>query len=46
MHKRNLYSTGTWVLIALALWTIAWIISEAIPVFNDLLSLMVSLEEI
>lgn len=43
MHKRNLLSTGSWVLIAFILWTIAWVIAEAIPVFNNLLSLMVSI---
>jgi hypothetical protein len=32
---------GTWVAIALVLWTIAWVIAEAIPVFNTLLSLIV-----
>ena len=32
-----------WVLIVLVLWTIAWIIAEAIPVFNDLLGLISSL---
>lgn len=42
MHKRNLLSSGSWVLIALVLWIIAWVISEAIPNFNNLLSLMVS----
>lgn len=41
MHKRNLLSVGTWVGITLVLWIIAWVIAEAIPVFNDLLSLIV-----
>lgn len=41
MHQRGLVSIGTWVMIGLVLWTLAWIISEAIPVFNDLLSLIV-----
>lgn len=41
MHKRNLLSLGSWVLIGLVLWTLAWIIAEAIPVFNNLLSLIV-----
>jgi hypothetical protein len=30
------------MLIGLVLWTIAWIIAEAIPVFSNLLSLIVS----
>lgn len=41
MHQRGLVSIGTWVMIGLVLWTLAWIIAEAIPVFNDLLSLIV-----
>lgn len=41
MHSRDLVATGSWVGIALGLWIIAWIIAEAIPVFNDLLSLIV-----
>ncbi|CAK46520.1 hypothetical protein AnigIFM60653_008987 [Aspergillus niger] len=43
MHSRDLLATGSWVGIALGLWIIAWIIAEAIPVFNDLLSLIASL---
>ncbi|PWY89057.1 amino acid transporter [Aspergillus heteromorphus CBS 117.55] len=43
MHQRGLVSVGSWVLIALILWTLAWIIAEAIPVFNDLLSLITAL---
>lgn len=46
MQKRNLLSSGSWVGIALILWIIAWVISEAIPNFNNLLSLMVSANEI
>lgn len=41
MHKRDLVATGSWVLIGLATWIVAWIIAEAIPVFNNLLSLVV-----
>lgn len=41
MQKRSLLSLGSWVAIALVLWVIAWIIAEAIPVFNNLLSLIV-----
>ncbi|EAW09004.1 amino acid transporter [Aspergillus clavatus NRRL 1] len=43
MHKRDLVSAGSWVLIGLVTWIIAWIIAEAIPVFNNLLSLVASL---
>ncbi|KAG2416796.1 hypothetical protein HFD88_008012 [Aspergillus terreus] len=43
MHQRSLVSFGSWVLIGLILWTIAWIIAEAIPVFNNLLSLITAL---
>ncbi|RAL04682.1 putative neutral amino acid permease [Aspergillus ibericus CBS 121593] len=43
MHQRGFVAVGTWVLIALVLWTLAWIIAEAIPVFNDLLSLITAL---
>ena len=43
MAKKSLYSYGMWALIALCLWTVAWIIAEAIPVFNDLLGLISSL---
>lgn len=35
-------AVGSWIGIAVALWVIAWIISTAIPVFSNLLSLMVS----
>jgi hypothetical protein len=43
MHQRSLLATGTWVAIGLTTWTIAWVIAESIPVFNDLLSLIVRL---
>ncbi|OQE36812.1 hypothetical protein PENCOP_c011G05766 [Penicillium coprophilum] len=43
MQKRTFFSVGSWILITLVLWVIAWIISEAIPVFNTLLSLITSL---
>ncbi|KAJ5781303.1 hypothetical protein N7457_006463 [Penicillium paradoxum] len=43
MHTNSFLSIGTWVGITLVLWVIAWIISEAIPVFNTLLSLITSL---
>lgn len=41
MHKRDLVAVGTWIGIGLFLWIIAWIISSAIPVFSNLLSLIV-----
>ncbi|KAJ5354373.1 uncharacterized protein N7496_012806 [Penicillium cataractarum] len=43
MQKRSVLSIGTWVGITLTLWIIAWVIAEAIPVFNDLLSLITAL---
>lgn len=41
MHQRNFLSIGSWVGIGFLIWTIAWVIAESIPVFNDLLSLIV-----
>ena len=43
MSKRTWSSFGLWALIVLVLWIIAWIIAEAIPVFNNLLGLMSAL---
>ncbi|KAF7156664.1 hypothetical protein CNMCM5623_000337 [Aspergillus felis] len=43
MHRRSLLSTGTWVAILVVLWTTAWVIAEAVPQFNNLLSLVTSL---
>lgn len=42
MHKRDFAAVGSWVGIAAVLWLVAWVIAEAIPVFNNLLSLIVS----
>ena len=42
MQKRDFVAVGSWVAIGLSLWIVSWIIAEAIPVFNNLLSLMVS----
>ena len=42
MQTRSFRAVGSWVAISLVLWIIAWIIAEAIPVFNNLLSLIVS----
>lgn len=41
MQKRDWVAVGSWIGIAFGLWVIAWIIAEAIPVFNNLLSLIV-----
>ncbi|KAJ6098495.1 hypothetical protein N7467_000030 [Penicillium canescens] len=43
MHQRSFLATGTWVAIGLSTWTVAWIIAESIPVFNELLSLISAL---
>ncbi|KAM5438388.1 hypothetical protein MferCBS31731_004965 [Microsporum ferrugineum] len=43
MSQRTFTSVGTWVVITVILWIIAWIIAEAIPVFNNLLSLITAL---
>jgi hypothetical protein len=41
MHQRSLLAIGTWVGIVCTLYVLAWIIAEGIPIFNNLLSLMV-----
>lgn len=46
MSKRSWLSLGTWWAIAAALWVFAWIIASAIPVFNQLLSLIVSISPV
>ncbi|PLB39871.1 transmembrane amino acid transporter protein-domain-containing protein [Aspergillus candidus] len=43
MHQRSLRATGSWIALALTFWIISWIIAEAIPVFNNLLSLISAL---
>lgn len=43
MHKRDFVAVGSWIGIAVALWVVAWVIASAIPVFSNLLSLMVCL---
>ncbi|KAL8948832.1 MAG: hypothetical protein Q9222_005016 [Ikaeria aurantiellina] len=43
MSKRSWGSLGRWIIIVLLLWIVAWIIAEAIPVFNDLLGLISAL---
>lgn len=42
MHKRDFAPVGSWIGIAAGLWLVAWAIAEAIPVFNNLISLIVS----
>lgn len=41
MKKRTVLSVGTWIGLVTVLWIIGWIIAESIPVFNNLLSLIV-----
>ena len=43
MHKRSWFSFGVWSAIVCLLWVISWVIAEAIPVFNNLLGLIVGL---
>ncbi|KAI9926225.1 hypothetical protein MW887_004688 [Aspergillus wentii] len=43
MHKRDFVAVGSWVGIGALLWIIAWVIAEAIPVFQNLLSLIAAL---
>ncbi|KAL8913534.1 MAG: hypothetical protein Q9172_007267 [Xanthocarpia lactea] len=43
MSKNTWGAFFRWALIVLVLWTAAWIIAEAIPVFNDLLGLVSAL---
>jgi hypothetical protein len=43
MSQRTFLSLGTWLSITLALWIIAWIIAESIPVFNNLVGLISAL---
>lgn len=41
MHKRDWIAWGSWIGIALGMWVLAWIIATAIPVFSNLLTLIV-----
>ena len=43
LSSRGWFASLTWAGILLICWTIAWIIAESIPVFNDLLALITSL---
>lgn len=40
-HQNSFLAIGSWVAIALGVWVVAWVIAESIPVFNELLSLIV-----
>ncbi|CAG8418520.1 unnamed protein product [Penicillium salamii] len=40
MNEKSLVSRGSWILILLMLWTAAFVIANAIPVFNDVLNLL------
>ena len=42
MHSRSFRSVGAWLGIGFAVWVIAWVVAESIPVFNDMLGLIVS----
>jgi hypothetical protein len=43
MARKTLLSVGSWMIITLILWLVAFIIAESIPNFNDLLALISSL---
>ena len=43
MSRRNWKSIGVWIGLAFVGWLVGWIIAEAIPVFNNLLNLIVAL---
>ncbi|KAF2002749.1 hypothetical protein P154DRAFT_544393 [Amniculicola lignicola CBS 123094] len=43
IHQTNFRSLGSWVAICAVLWTLSWLIAEAIPNFNLLLSLIAAL---
>jgi len=39
MHQKTLKAWGSWIAICATLWVLAWLIAEAVPVFNHLVSL-------
>ncbi|KAE8318223.1 transmembrane amino acid transporter protein-domain-containing protein [Aspergillus transmontanensis] len=43
MHKRDFLAIGSWIAVILTLWVLAWIIAEAIPGFNSILTLISAL---
>jgi hypothetical protein len=45
MYSKSMVSRVKWAAIGIVLWIISWIIAEAIPVFNDVLGLAVSIHQ-
>lgn len=43
LHSRGFVATGTWIGIGATAWTLAWVISESIPIFSDLLGFISAL---
>ncbi|KAH8755799.1 transmembrane amino acid transporter protein-domain-containing protein [Diaporthe sp. PMI_573] len=43
LHSRGIVATGTWIGIGATAWTLAWIISQSIPIFSDLLGFISAL---
>lgn len=41
VHRRDFVALGSWIGIATVMWVIAWVIAEAVPVFSNILSLIV-----
>jgi amino acid permease len=39
MYQTTFKARGIWIAINAVLWTVAWVIAEGVPVFNDLLGL-------
>lgn len=42
LESKSKSAYATWLLLCAALWIIAWVLAEAVPVFNNLLGLVVS----
>lgn len=43
LHSRGFVATGTWIGIGTTAWILAWIISQSIPIFSDLLGFISAL---
>lgn len=43
LHSRGFVASGTWIGIGVTAWTLAWVISESIPIFSDLLGFISAL---
>ncbi|KAL2289783.1 hypothetical protein FJTKL_01098 [Diaporthe vaccinii] len=43
LHSRGFVATGTWLGIGVTAWTLAWVISQSIPIFSDLLGFISAL---